>query len=132
MWASHQRADPRLAKIYEYLSSNASTPIKQFTGRTRARAQSYRLVNNVLHYRSIREVGTYALNEGWVVAVPQTLVPQVIHECHGDNVHGHGGELKTLLTLRQRYHFRGMRKAVQQYIKTVSYTHLTLPTTPYV
>ena len=117
VWASHQQRDPRLAEIYKYLAADVSTPIHKFSGRTRARAQSFRLVNGVLHYRSIREVGTYSLNEGWVIAVPRTMIPLVIRECHGDNEHGHGGELKTLLILRQRYHFRGMRKAVQQYIK---------------
>lgn len=107
-----------LGPIYEYLSSTASTPTMSFSGSLRARAQSYRLVNKVLHYRSIREVGNYDLNEGWVIAVPRSLVPQVIHECYGDGLHGgHGEETKTLLAIRQRYHFRGIRKAVSKFIK---------------
>ena len=36
--------------------------------------QSYRLVNGLLHYRSIREVGHFDLDEGWVVAVPAMVM----------------------------------------------------------
>ena len=37
-------------------------------------------------------------------------------ESHGDNLHGHGGVSKTVLAIRQRYHFRNVRKAVQKYV----------------
>lgn len=115
VWASHQKNDERLGPIYEYLSTTTSSS-KIFSGALKARAQSYRLINGILHYRSIREIGTYNLNEGWVISVPHSLVAKVIHECHGDNMHGHGGETKTLLAIRQRYHFRRMRKVVHQYL----------------
>ena len=118
VWSSHQQADPRLSKVYSFLSMDSTGSANEFSGTVRARAQSYQLINGVLYYRSIKEVGTYALNEGWLVAVPHSLIHRVIKECHGDNMHGHGGQLKTktVLAVRQRYHFRGMRKAVRAYL----------------
>lgn len=89
---------------------DATGSAAKHAGMMRARAQSYQLINGVLYYRSIKEVGSYSLDEGWLVAVPQSLIPRVIKECHGDNMHhGHGGQLKTVLEIRQRYHFRGVR-----------------------
>ena len=137
VWSSHQQADPRLSKIYSFLSMRSTESINKFSGTVRARAQSYQLVNGVLHYRSIKEVGTYALNEGWLVAVPHSLIHRVIKECHGDNMHGHGGQLKTVLALRQRYHFRGMRKAVRAYLSACvkckrAKSQLTTSSTPLV
>ena len=100
VWASHQRNDERLGPIYQYLSSTAKSPTTtQVSGALRSRAQSFQLVNGLLHYRSIREIGTYNLNEGWVLAVPTSLVQKIIQECHGNGVHGHGGETRTALPL---------------------------------
>ena len=87
-------------------------------GAVKARAQSYRLVNGVLNYRPIREVGQFDLDEGWVVAVPAALRTQVIKECHGDSCHGHGGTAKTVIAIRQRYHFRRIAKTVREFIRT--------------
>ena len=115
-WAEAQRDDDRLGPIYRYLASDATALPSSFSSRVRARAQSFRLINGILHYRSIREVGVYDLDEGWVIAVPFALRQHVISECHGDNLHGHGGGSKTVLAIRQRYHFRNVRKAVQKYI----------------
>ena len=44
------------------------------------------LVNDILVYRSIREVGQMELDEGWVIAVPVDLIPKVIDTFHGDHV----------------------------------------------
>ena len=51
-----------------------------------------------------------------MVAVPKTLQQRVIAECHGDNVIGHGGIRKTVLAVRERYHFKGIRKLVTKYV----------------
>ena len=118
VWASHQRADDRLGPIYEFLMADATVSLKKFSARVCARAQSFRIVNGVLHYRPIREVGVYDLDEGWVVAVPVSLREKVIEECHGDNVCGHGGVAKTVMAIRQRYYFRHVHDAVRAYIKT--------------
>ena len=53
VWASHQRKDPSLGPIYSFLSSTASTPLKSVTPKVRVNAQSYRLIDGILHYRSI-------------------------------------------------------------------------------
>ena len=116
VWSSHQRKDDRLGPIIRYLTSNASTPMSEFPKELRARAQSYRVVGGLLYYRSIREIGTYDMDEGWVLAVPTSLRDKVIRECHEDNVIGHGGIAKTVLAIRQRYHFKGVRKLVAAFI----------------
>ena len=118
MWSSHQRADDKLGPIYRYLASTSTEEVLKVPGALKARAQSYRLVNGVLNYRPIREIGQFDLDEGWVVAVPAALRTQVIKECHGDNCHGHGGAAKTVMAIRQRYHFRRIAKAVREFIRT--------------
>ena len=116
IWASQQRSDPLLGQIYEFLSAKSTSPKSQFPNKVIAQAQSYRLQGNLLFYRAIREVGVYDLDEGWALAVPISLRDKVIAECHGDGAAGHGGIRKTTLLLRQRYHFKRMRKAVAEYI----------------
>ena len=117
VWASHQRQDPFLGQVYEFLSSKSTDKPSAFSKAIRARAASYRLQGPVLQYRSIREVGAFDVDEGWTIAVPGSLKDKVIAECHGDNAVGHGGIRKTTLVLRQRYHFKGIRKAVAKYIR---------------
>ena len=68
--------------------------------RFRARTQSYRIVNGVMLYRSLRDVGRISLEEGWVIAVPQSLIPKVIETFHGDHASGHGGVRNTTLAIR--------------------------------
>ena len=79
-------------------------------------AQSHKLQQNVLYYRSIRQIGASELDIGWVVAVPQSLLAKVIQECHDDGHGDHHGILKTTLAFRQRYHTKGSRKAIRKYI----------------
>ena len=105
-WAEEQRKDGYLGLIYQFLSSTASVSVSSTPRQVRTRAQSYRLVNGVILYRSIREVGRVQLDEGWVIAVPQSLIPKVIETFHGDHAQGHGGVRKTTLAIRQRFHFR--------------------------
>ena len=78
VWTSHQRVDPKLSEIYRYLSSDSTEFTEKFSGALRVRTQSYHMVNGVLHYRSIHEVGSFDLNEGWVVAVPHSFIDKVI------------------------------------------------------
>ena len=117
VWASHQRDDPFLGQVYKFLSTRATGDIASIPSKIRAQARSYRLQGNLLFYRNIREVGVYDLDEGWALAVPASLRDKVIAECHGDGAAGHGGIRKTTLLLRQRYHFRNMRKAVAEFIR---------------
>ena len=107
VWDSHQRDDPFLGRIYRTLSakgtSSKSETDKKVLARATEQAHSYRLQDNLLLYRSIREVGLYDIDEGWALAVPTSLRDKVISECHGDGDTGHGGVRKTTLLLRQRY-----------------------------
>ena len=112
VWAESQREDAYLGPIYDFLSSESTADPKAHPKNVRTRAQSFRLVNGILMYRSIREVGQVSLEEGWVVAVPQTLEGKVIDTFHGDNASGHGGVRKTTLAIRQRFHFKNMRAKV--------------------
>ena len=117
VWASHQREDPYLGRIYKALSITSTDSRSTVENSIRAQAQCYRLQGNLLFYRSLREVGIYDLDEGWALAVPVSLRNKVIAECHGDGANGHGGVRKTTLLLRQRYHFKNMRKAVAEFIR---------------
>ena len=74
VWRSHQQQDEFLGPIYRYLTSNASTPVTEFTAHLRTRAQSYRMIGNLLYYRAIREVGVFNPDEGWVIAVPEKAI----------------------------------------------------------
>lgn len=56
-WADHQKADEYLGEIYMYLQCSSDMDPASFPKQIRTRAQSYRLVNGILVYRSIREVG---------------------------------------------------------------------------
>lgn len=111
-WAEYQRTDELLGPIYEFLTATSKDSPSSFPKNVRTRAQSYRLTNGILLYRSIREVGQLDLDEGWVIAVPQKLIPKVIETFHGDHASGHGGVRKTTLAIRQRFHFRNMRAKV--------------------
>ena len=117
VWASHQRSDPYLGPIYDFLTSKSSDSKTSHSRAVRARARSYRLQGPLLYYRALREVGQYDLEEGWALAVPTSLQDKVIAECHGDGAAGHGGIRKTTLLVRQRYHFRRMRKVVADFIR---------------
>ena len=117
VWASHQRADPWLGPVYAYLSSKSTQKPKEFDRSVRARAASFRLQGPLLHFRPLREVGIYDLDEGWSLAVPESLRDKVIAECHGDGACGHGGIRKTTMIIRQRYYFRNVRKWVAAYIR---------------
>ena len=66
MWASHQRNDPVLGPIYAYLSTKATTLVKPGSPKIRAAGQSHQLVQGVLHYQSMREVGTTHIRHGWL------------------------------------------------------------------
>ena len=117
VWASHQREDPHLGQIYAWLSAKSTDSDTKVPDKIRAQSRSYRLQGNLLFYRAIREVGVYDPEEGWALAVPHSLRDKVISECHGEGAAGHGGVRKTTLLLRQRYHFKRMRKAVAEFIR---------------
>lgn len=89
------------------------TPVQDLV---RVTAQSYTLRHGLLHYHATHQVGHQKCHTGWVVAVPQSMRNRVIQECHSSNVLGHNGIIKTVLELRQRYHFPALRKAVIRYI----------------
>ena len=84
VWASHHRADAKLGPIYDFLSTKSTDNMQSTSPLVRAATQSCRLVEGVLHYRSIRDIWVPPLREGWVVAVPLTLQKNVITECHSD------------------------------------------------
>ena len=111
-WAEQQRLDEYLGPIYRFLASPSSKDPSAVPKSVRTRSQSYRLLNGILWYRSIREVGQLDLDEGWVIAVPQSLISKVIDTFHGNNASGHGGVRKTTLSIRQRFHFRYLRRRV--------------------
>ena len=115
-WAHEQRNDPRLGHIYRFLTrttTKTNTPVPKWV---RTAAQSYRLDQGILQYRSLRKVGDPADHTAWVIAVPHSLRNAVIQECHDNRAAGHRGMVKTTMLLRQRYHFLGLRKAVRKYI----------------
>lgn len=116
VWVREQVKDEVLGPIISYLSRKASDSTK-VTNQLRARAQSYRLVNGILHYRTIRDIGIFDINQGWVIAVPASLQDRVINLCHADGTLGHVGVRKTVLRLRQRFFFRGIRRKVTRLIR---------------
>ena len=116
-WAERQRGDPRLGPIYSYLTRTVTTVSLPSPEWVRIAAQSYRVHGGLLQYRSLRQVGHSELSTGWVLAVvPASLQQKVIRECHMDGVLGHHGTTKTILAVRQRYHFKKLRAAVTRFV----------------
>ena len=113
-WAHCQRKDPFLGPIYKHLQR--SPPPNTTDAWVRKAAQSYAIRQEVLHYRSLRQIGASHDDEGWVVAVPHALLQSVIAECHDDSHGGHHGALKTTMAFRQRYYAKGARAAIRRYI----------------
>ena len=114
VWHSHQLSDNKLGPILKFLSLTATGKPEDFSKQIRTRAQSYRLWGGLLEYRSVRDVGSKRLHQGWVLAVPTSLRTMVVRECHKDGMHGHGGIRKTVMAIRQRYHFKGIRRFVSK------------------
>ena len=106
-WVQEQQGDEVLGPIFKYLT-RTTTDQSKVSGRLRSKAQSYRIVNDILHYRAIRDMGLFDINQGWVIAVPASLHERVINICHTDGVLGHVGVRKTVLRLRQRFFFKGI------------------------
>ena len=46
----------------------------------------------------------------------QSILTEVIRECHTDGHAGHHGVLKTRMAFRQRYHAKGAKKAIRRYV----------------
>ena len=89
-----------------------TTDTKKVFNHLRSRSQSYHLINGVLHYRSLRDVGIFDINQGWVIVVPASLQERVISLCHVSGPQGHVGIRKTVLRVRQQYFFKGIRRKV--------------------
>ena len=115
-WAKEQSEDDTLGPIFRFLNAKTTDSLK-VSNHTRSRAQSFRLINGVLHYRAIRDVGLFDINQGWVIAVPASLQERVINLCHADDLQGHVGVRKTILRLRQRFFFRGVRTKVTRILR---------------
>ena len=115
-WAKRQREDTRLGPIHSYLTRTVTTVNLPSAEWVRIAAQSYRVHGGLLQYRSLRQVGNSELSAGWVLAVPASLQQKVIRECHMDGVLGHHGTTKTILAVRQRYHFKKLRAAVTRFV----------------
>ena len=117
-WAAAQRQDERLGPIMSYLTRQSTGQLRQTPGWVKVAAQSYRVQQGLLQHRTAREVGQPEDVAGWVLAVPTTLRQRVIRECHSDGMLGHHGLTKTVLAIRQRYHFKNLRASVTKYINT--------------
>ena len=115
-WAQQQREDARLGPIYSYLTRSTTSLMRPCPQWVPVAAQSYRIHQGLLQYRALRQVGQHELSTGWVLAVPAALQLEVIRECHRDGMMGHHGLTKTILAIRQRYHFKKLRAAVTQYV----------------
>ena len=115
-WAQQQREDARLGPIYAYLTMTSTEIGRPYPKWVPIAAQSYRVHQGLLQYRALRQVGQNELSTGWVLAVPAALQLDVIRENHRDGMMGHHGITKTILAIRQRYHFKKLRAAVTQYI----------------
>ena len=115
-WAQEQRQDQRLGPIVRYLTRTTTQTYQPVQDWVKVAAQSYRMHHGILQYRAPRRVGQHECNTGWVLAVPNKLTTKVIRECHSSGILGHNGIVKTVLAIRQRYHFLGLRKAVTRFI----------------
>ena len=76
-WIVEQSSDESLGPLVAFLRSK-TTDTKNVSNHLRSRAQSYRLINGILHYRSLRDIGLFDINQGWVIAVPASLQERVI------------------------------------------------------
>ena len=114
-WSKAQRQDARLGPIIRLLEKSTSDAT-QHPKWVHIAAQSYRMQQGVLKYKAMRQVGRRQCDADWVVAVPDKFRIRVIQECHSSGALGHNGVTKTVLAMRQRYHFPGLRKAVARYI----------------
>ena len=112
----YKRQDERLGPIIRYLTRTTTDTQVPTPEWVKVAAQSHRMQQGILHYRAPRQVGQHECHTGWVVAVPASFRTKVIKECHSSGIHGHNGIIKTVLALRQRYHFPGLRKAVTKFI----------------
>ena len=115
-WSKAQRQDERLGPIIRFLENKSTGDVHQHPKWVQIAAQSYDMQQGVLKYKAVRQVGKQECDADWVVAVPVKFRIKVIQECHSSGALGHNGITKTVLAMRQRYHFPGLRKAVARYI----------------
>lgn len=101
-----QLADPEVAKIIHELEGREEVAIKRWTER------GYHMCRGVLY----RYADTDA--EEPQLVVPENLRKKVMIECHDAATSGHGGVERTLHRISQRFYFPGMRRYVEDYLKT--------------
>lgn len=103
---AEQLADPEVSKIVKELEGKEEVGVKTWTDR------GYYMSRGIL-YRY-----TDAESEDPQLVVPESLRKKVMIECHDSSTSGHGGIERTLHRVSQRFYFPGMRRYVEEYLKS--------------
>ena len=76
-------------------------------------AKDYKIQHGIL-YRKL----TQGMLDKYVVALPKSLRTTVLEEFHDSKFSGHLNSKKVYDNVRQRFHWRGMKKDIEYYVKT--------------
>lgn len=79
---------------------------------TRRRAKNFSLIDGVLYKKNTREVGRDHL-----LAIPKSLIGEILYNHHSDPLSGHLGTTKTLEKIRERYFWTGQQKDVEKFVR---------------
>ena len=56
-----------------------------------------------------------------LIVLPEKMLPEVLKACHDHPLSGHGGYLRTLVKVRQRFYRRKLPKIVRRYVKSCTF-----------
>lgn len=62
-----------------------------------------------------------------LIVLPEKLIPEVMKACHDHSLSGHGGYLRTLAKLQQRFFRRRLAKLVRRYINSCEFCRKRKP-----
>jgi len=114
-----QTADPCIGQLAKWVQKLEKPPYQEIQGAEPtlkyywARFEQLLERNGLIYLRTYDETGEPTTR----LLIPEQLRGEILTEAHNAKVAGHLGEEKTLGRLRTRFHWKGMKKDVQNWIR---------------
>ena len=111
--AKQQSVCPDFSDIYKFILEGLLPSDKQAAKRVMLNAENYILIDNVL-FRLVMKEDDCKIT----LAVPRTMVSEIISLYHDSLLACHQGVMRVSLTIKQRYYFPKLHQRVYDYIKS--------------
>ena len=121
LFRTRQEQDPRLSPIIDALRDNTTINAqfdKEVKSATGCSFGNLGLINGILCWRSIEKDSFGSVNKILLKKiVPKSLIQKVLELMHDNPIRAHPGRDETLRQIKEYFHWKGMYRDVQSYIK---------------